>query len=72
MEFDLLQKLEQHLTSVMVPVQPDTDYIQKIRHGLANVPAISIEQRSRMTLILLITTGLFLGAMFLWLLRRLR
>ena len=73
MELSTLDSLfEAELESSFDPVQPDPEFVTRLRRRLSGKEQIVLEPRSPATAFVLVALGLFTGALLVWLLRRLR
>jgi hypothetical protein len=73
MDISTLDKIfEAHLDSSLNPVQPDPEFILRLRRRLSNNPSVILEPRSSATIFVLVALGLFVGVLLTWLLRRFR
>jgi hypothetical protein len=62
--------MENSLLSNLRPVQPNPDFIQNLGKRLLGSNNISIESRNNGIAFVLISLGLFLGALLVWLFRK--
>ena len=73
MEISTLYSLfEAELESSFDPVQPDPEFVTRLRRRLSGKQQIVLEPRSSATAFVLVALGLFTGALLVWILRRLR
>jgi hypothetical protein len=73
MDLSTLDSLfEAELESSFNPVQPDPEFVTRLRRRLSGREQIVLEPRSSATAFVLVALGLFTGALLVWLLRRLR
>ena len=73
MEIATLDSLfEAELESSFDPVQPDPEFVTRLRRRLSGKEQIVLEPRSSATAFVLVALGLFTGALLVWILRRLR
>ena len=73
MEISTLDSLfEAELESSFDPVQPDPEFVTRLRRRLSGKQQIVLEPRSSATAFVLVALGLFTGALLVWILRRLR
>jgi len=63
---------EAELESSLSTVQPDPEFVTRLRRRLSQNEQVVLEPRSYATALLLIALGLFTGALLVWILRRLR
>ena len=63
---------EAELESSLSTVQPDPEFVTRLRRRLSQNEQVVLEPRSSATAFLLIALGLFTGALLVWILRRLR
>lgn len=64
--------MENYLQSSLGPVDPNPEFIKKLRLRLMEKPAISLEKRSLQEIFVLLGAGLFLGVILAWLFRLIR
>jgi hypothetical protein len=71
---DDYDSLEQRLQTTLNPVRPDPEFVSHLRYRLATPDDVILETRTRDPLILtaVFSSGLFIGVLILWLLRRIR
>jgi hypothetical protein len=62
--------MENSLLSNLRPVQPNPDFIQNLGKRLSGSNNISIESRNNGIAFVLISLGLFLGVLLVWLFRK--
>jgi uncharacterized Tic20 family protein len=62
--------MENSLVSYLKPVQPNPDFINNLRNRLTRRKNIYIEERKHSFALMLISLGLFIGALIVWLLRK--
>jgi hypothetical protein len=73
MELSTLDSLfEAELESSFDPVQPDPEFVTRLRRRLSGKEQIVLEPRSSATAFVLVALGLFSGALLVWILRRLQ
>jgi len=73
MELSTLDRLlEAELESSFDTVQPDLDFVTRLRRRLSGNEQIVLEPRSPATAFVLVALGLFTGALLVRILRRLR
>jgi hypothetical protein len=73
MEISTLESLfEAELESSFNPVQPDPEFVTRLRRRLSGKEQVVLEPRSSATAFVLVALGLFTGALLVWLFRRLR
>jgi len=73
MEISTLEGLfEAEIESSFNPVQPDPEFVTRLRRRLSGKEQIVLEPRSSATAFVLVALGLFTGALVVWLLRRLQ
>jgi hypothetical protein len=63
---------EAELASSFGTVQPDPEFITRLRRRLSGKEQIVLEPRSSATAFLLVALGLFTGALLVWILRQFR
>ncbi len=61
--------LESMLTSSLSRVQPDPNFVQRLHDTLTHPAQLQIEKVKRRVSILLVGSGLFVGALAVWILR---
>ncbi len=62
--------MENSLVNHLRPVQPNPDFIKNLGNRLLGTKSIYIEDRSHGFVFLLLSLGLFVGAMIVWLFRK--
>ncbi len=73
MELSTLDSLfEAELESSFDPVQPDPEFVTRLRQRLSGKQQVVLEPRSSATAFVVVALGLFTGALLVWILRRLR
>jgi len=73
MELSTLESLlEAELETSFDPVQPDPEFVTRLRRRLSGKEQIVLEPRSSATAFVLVALGLFTGALLVWILRRLQ
>jgi hypothetical protein len=73
MEISTLDSLfEAELESSFDPVQPDPEFVTRLRRRLSGKEQIVLEPRSSATAFVLVALGLFTGALLVWIFRRIR
>ncbi len=73
MELSTLDSLfEAELESSFNPVQPDPEFVTRLRRRLSGKQQVVLEPRSSATAFVLVALGLFTGALLVWILRRFR
>jgi hypothetical protein len=73
MDLSTLESLfEAELESSFNPVQPDPEFVSRLRRKLSENEQVVLEPRSSATAFVLVALGLFTGALLVWILRRLR
>ena len=73
MDLSTLESLfEEELESSFSTVQPDPEFVTRLRRRLSGKEQIVLEPRSSATAFVLVALGLFSGALLVWILRRLR
>jgi hypothetical protein len=73
MELSTPDKLfEAELESSFDTVQPDREFVTRLRRRLSDIEQVVLEPRSPATAFVLVALGLFTGALLVWILRRLR
>ena len=63
--------LEQKLASVLRPVRPDPEYVNRLRHSLGSVPTAVLERRPTADSALMVILGLVAGVTAFYLIRKL-
>lgn len=63
--------LEQQLTQGLQPIQPRPEFIFQLQNKLIRPKVIQIEEQNYGLALIAVSLGLFLGALALWILRRL-
>ena len=73
MEIATLDSLfEAELESSFDPVQPDPEFVTRLRRRLSGKEQIVLEPRSSATAVVLAALGLFTGALLVWIFRRIQ
>jgi hypothetical protein len=73
MEISTLDSLfEAELESSFDPVQPDPEFVTRLRRRLSGKEQIVLEPRSSATAFVLVALGLFTGALLVWIYRQLK
>jgi hypothetical protein len=67
-----LDELERQLQIILNPVQPDPQFVERLQVRLATPATVVLEDPARSSAFLIITVGLFMGALLVWFLQRLR
>jgi hypothetical protein len=71
MELSTLDSLfEAELESSFGTVQPDPEFVTRLRRRLSGKEQVVLEPRSSATAFVLVALGLFTGALLVWILRR--
>ena len=73
MQKDLLinvEKFESLLEHSFIPINPPSDYIDKLRSSLSNPGDISIETRKKASLLVVLSFLSFLVLLIFWIFRR--
>ncbi|HMD90811.1 MAG TPA: hypothetical protein VKF38_16770 [Anaerolineaceae bacterium] len=61
--------LEKSLQFSLSPVQPNPEFVCRLRGRLIEPPSIMIEPRKTAAAFVVVTLGLFVGVFFVWLIR---
>jgi hypothetical protein len=61
--------LEKSLQFSLSPVQPNPEFVYRLRGRLTASPTIIIERRTKAAAFVVVTLGLFLGVFLVWLIR---
>ncbi|MDR3576303.1 MAG: hypothetical protein P4L50_20745 [Anaerolineaceae bacterium] len=61
--------LEKSLQFSLSPVQPNPEFVYRLRGRLTESPSIMIEQRTTAAAFVVVAIGLFVGAFLVWLIR---
>ena len=73
MEISTLESLfEAELESSFDPVQPDPEFVTRLRRRLSGKEQTVLEPRSSATAFVLVALGLFTGALLVWIFRRIQ
>ena len=73
MEISTLDSLfEVELESSFDSVQPDPEFVTRLRRRLSGKEQIVLEPRSSATAFVLVALGLFTGALLVWIFRRIQ
>jgi len=63
-----LNQLEKNLSQVLQPVKPDIEFINTLKTKLVQIPTIMVESTKKGSKILLVSLGVFVGIIIVWLL----
>lgn len=58
--------IESQLEAFLSPVQPNPEFVHKLRTRLTREPSIVIERRNTLTAFVVTALGLFAGAFIVW------
>ena len=61
--------LENSLQFSLSPVQPNPDFVYRLRGRLTESPSIIMERKTTATAFVVVALGLFVGAFLVWLIR---
>jgi len=64
------QMLEKSLDEILNPVDPQDSYVVNLYNRLSVKPEVTVEYPNFILAIAVLSTGLFLGATFIWLITR--
>jgi hypothetical protein len=67
-----LDELERQLELSLSPVQPDPQFVYRLQVRLSKPATVVLDNPSRTGAFLIVAGGLFVGAMLIWLIQRLR
>jgi hypothetical protein len=67
-----LNELERQLDVSLNPVQPDPQFVQRLQVRLSTPATVVLENPTRTGAFLIVASGLFVGALLVWLIQRLR
>jgi hypothetical protein len=67
---EMILEIEQNLQRVLRPVQPRTDFVERLETRLVTYPQISIEKRSSPAMIILLFLGVGLMIPLFWIVWR--
>lgn len=65
-----LDKLERQLALSLNPVQPDPQFVQRLQIKLTTPATVVLENPTRIWAFLIVTAGLFVSALLVWLIQR--
>ncbi len=65
-------ELEYALFSSLNPVDPDPEFVTRVRHRIERRPGMVLEPRTFWEVYVIVVSGLFVGALLLWLTGRRR
>ncbi|MEN4040997.1 MAG: hypothetical protein ROW52_10445 [Anaerolineaceae bacterium] len=65
-----LDELERQLALSLNPVQPDPRFVQRLQVRLSTPATVVLENQTRSWAWLIVTAGLFVSALLVWLLQR--
>ena len=66
------QQLEKSLNDILNPVDPKEKYVENLYNRLTIKPGVSVEYPNFILFYTILSAGLFIGVLFIWLLTRLR
>lgn len=66
------EALADRMWSMLGPIEARPEFVEGLKTRLVNKPAIAVEYRGRATAIVIVGAGLFLGALVVWLVFRLK
>jgi hypothetical protein len=66
-----MNPLESELRRRLKPILPNNEYIQRLKSQLSRMPQIVIENKPKVTGLLIIIMGLFSSVLAFWLIRKL-
>lgn len=66
------QQLEKSLDDILNPVDPKEKYVKNLYNRLTIKPGVSVEYPNFILFYAILSAGLFLGVLFIWLLTRIR
>jgi hypothetical protein len=69
---DPIERMEAQLTHGLRPVQPDPEFVRRLRNRLANPPDVSLENRPKMPALVVTVGFLTTGIIILWVINRVR
>jgi hypothetical protein len=69
---DSISTMEAQLRNGLNPVQPDPEFVSRLRYRLANPPDVYIEYRRKLPVILIVLAYLSSGLIILWILNKVR
>ncbi len=64
--FNLEDDLEKFLFSSLSPVEPDTKFVSRLKDRFERQPTTVLEHQTFWGVYLIVATGLFVGALSLW------
>lgn len=67
MQVHPVRDLEHALFSSLNPVEPDPEFVTRVRHRIERRPTTVLESRTFWEAYLIVACGLFLGTVVLWL-----
>lgn len=63
---EIPEQLEYQLHSFLGPVQPNPEFVRRLRSRLTSEPAVILERRNTMAALVVAGLGLFGGALVVW------
>lgn len=72
MEFiaDQYDFFEKKLATTLHPVNPNPEFIERLKNSLGKTPAVIVEKNTNHLIYLIVGAGLFSGALLMWFLNR--
>ena len=64
------EELEGQLFTALTParpVQPNPEFVRRLKHRLTSQPAVTVEHRTEATVFVILAGALFSGALLVWL-----
>lgn len=68
---DMLDNFEQELENSLAPINPNPEFVYRLRRRLLSEPTIILEQQKNTIMFLVVSLGLFIGALLIWAMRKL-
>ena len=66
-----MDDFEDQLEAALNPVVPNPEFIYRLRRRLVTEPTVILERRSRSFSFVLFSVSLFIGALMIWIVRKL-
>jgi hypothetical protein len=60
------EDLEGHLLSSLGPIQPNPEFVQRLKTRLTTEPVVTVERQSQLLAFVVMGLGLFFGAFLVW------
>lgn len=65
---NLEESVEQRLNTILNPINPNPDFVHRLKKRLVTTPVITVEEHARpLWLLMVLAGGLVIGVLFYWL-----